>query len=177
MQQEAADKLFLAEGDLPFGITGLFSPCGKGDFCPGCGQDPVVGDGDPVGVAPQILDGIAETMKGFFDVRAPVLFIKPVFERFLGGRIAQGFAGGREKKFPLPVQGIQKGEVFPFELIPENPDRDKKLTRSLPDPVVRSESGAGDDTMHVDMVIQFLVPGVEDLDDAGLCAEKFSVSR
>ena len=75
------------------------------------------------------------------------------------------------------VQGVQKGEIFPFELIPEDSDRDKELWGRLPDPVVRSKPAAGDDTVHVDMVVQFLVPGVEHLDDSWLCTEIFPVCR
>ena len=73
------------------------------------------------------------------------------------------------------VQGVQEGEIFPLELIPENPDGDKKLCRRLPDPVVRGKPPAGDDAVHVDMVVQLLIPGVEYLDDPGLCAKIFLV--
>lgn len=34
-----------------------------------------------------------------------------------------------------------------------------------------SKAAAGDDAVHMDMVEKFLVPGMEDLDDTGLCAE------
>ena len=73
------------------------------------------------------------------------------------------------------VQGVQEGEIFPLELIPENPDGDKKLCGRLPDPVVRGKPSAGDDAVHVDMVVQLLIPGVEYLDDPGLCAKIFLV--
>ena len=73
------------------------------------------------------------------------------------------------------VQGVQEGEIFPLELIPENPDGDKKLCRRLPDPAVRSKPSPRDDAVHMDMIIQFLVPGVEYLDDPGLCAKIFLV--
>ena len=75
------------------------------------------------------------------------------------------------------VTGVQERKIFPLELIPEYPDRDKKLSGGSTDPVVSSKSAAGDNTVHMDMVTQFLVPGVEDLYDPGLCAKIFSVSR
>ena len=34
-----------------------------------------------MGVAPKILDGIAKTVKGLFDIRAPVFPIKAILER------------------------------------------------------------------------------------------------
>ena len=65
------------------------------------------------------------------------------------------------------AQGVQEGEIFPFKLLPEDSDRDKKLCGGFPDPAVRSEPSPGDDAVHMDMVIQFLVPGMEYLDDPG----------
>ena len=73
------------------------------------------------------------------------------------------------------VQGVQKGEIFPFKLIPEDFDRDEKLCGRLPDPAVRSKPSPRDDAVHMDMIIQFLVPGVEYLDDPGLCSKVFLV--
>ena len=177
MHQEPADKFFVADGDLPFWVTGLFPPCGEGGLCFRYGQDPVVGDGNPVGIPSQIFDRIPETVEGFFDVWAPVFLIKAVFERLPDAGILQSTAGGRKNKFPLLVTGVQKRKIFPLELIPEYPDRDKELSGGAADPAVRSEPCPGDDAVHVDMVAQFLVPGVEHLDDPGLCPEVFFVGR
>ena len=41
--------------------------------------------------------------------------------------------------------------------------------------MVGSKAAAGDDAVHMDMVIQCLVPGMEDLYDAGSCAEELMV--
>ena len=71
------------------------------------------------------------------------------------------------------VQGVQKGEISPFKLIPEDFDRDEKFRGGFPDPVVRSKPSPGDDAVHMNMVIQFLVPGMEHLDDARLCPKVF----
>ena len=75
------------------------------------------------------------------------------------------------------MQSIQERKVFALELIPEDSDRDEKLGGRFPDPVVRSKSSSGDDAVHVDMVVQFLVPGMEHLDDPWLCPEVFFVGR
>ena len=73
------------------------------------------------------------------------------------------------------VQGVQEGKIFPFKLIPEDFDRDEKLCGRLPDPTVRSKPSSGNDAVHMDMVVQFLVPGVEYLDDPGLSSKIFLV--
>lgn len=75
------------------------------------------------------------------------------------------------------VQGVQEGEIFPFKLLPEDFDRDEKLCGRLPGPAVRSKPSPGDDAVHMDMVIQFLVPGVEYLDDPRLCSKVFFIGR
>ena len=93
MLKEAADKLFVGEDDLPFGITGFLSPCRENDFFFCNREDPAVGDGDPVGVTAKVFDGIAKAVKGFLDVWTPVLFIKIVLQLFPLIRIMQIFAG------------------------------------------------------------------------------------
>src|SRR5699024_4517366 len=80
MHQEAPDKRFMAEGDLPFRITGFPAAGRESNLCFRNRKDPVVGDCNPMGIPAQIFDGIAEAVKGFFDVRAPVFFIKAVFQ-------------------------------------------------------------------------------------------------
>lgn len=75
------------------------------------------------------------------------------------------------------VQGIQEGEIFPFKLIPEDSDRNEKFCGGFPNPVVGSKPSSGDDAVHMDMVIQFLVPSVEHLNDPRLRPKIFVVSR
>ena len=82
MHQETPDKLFMAESDLPFRITGFLSPRREGDFCFRDGKDPVVGDCNPVCIPSKILNFIAKSVKGLFDVSTPVLSVKPAFEIF-----------------------------------------------------------------------------------------------
>ena len=41
--------------------------------------------------------------------------------------------------------------------------------------MVRSQPSAREDAVHMNMVIQFLVPGMEDLDDPGLGAKIFLI--
>ncbi len=177
MQQETPDKLFVAESDLPFRITGFPAPCREDNLCFRDGKDPAVGDCDLVGIAPQIFDGVTKAVEGLLDVRAPVFSIKAVFELLPDAVLLQFPAGGRKNKFLLLMQSLQEGEIFSLKLIPEDSDRDEKLCGRLPDPAVRSKASPGDDTVHMDMIVQFLVPGVEHLDDPGLCPKVFFVGR
>ena len=96
MHQETADKLFVAECDLALGISGFLSSCREGHFCFGNRKDPVVGECNFVSIASQILNGIAKSVEGLFDVWAPVHFIKAVFPLFPVIGITQLFAGRRK---------------------------------------------------------------------------------
>lgn len=104
-------------------------------------------------VTPKLFDGIAKPVKRLFDIRAPVFVIQAVFETLPFPGILQGMTGRRENKLFLLVEGIQEGEIFSFEFIPKDIDRNKKGRGSLPDFPVRGQSAAGDNTMHVDMVV------------------------
>ena len=128
-------------------------------------------------ISPKILDGIAKTIEGFLYVGAPVFIIETAFERLPFIRITEALAGGRERKLSFLVQGIEHGKEFPLELIPEYRNRDEEVLFGPSDLPVLCQASAGDDTMHVHMVIQFLVPGVEYLDDAGNGAEVSWVRR
>ena len=177
MHQETPDKLFMAESDLPFRITGFLSARREGDFCFRDGKDPVVGDCNPVCIPSKILNCIAKSVKGLFDVRTPVLSVKTAFESFPFKGILQCFAGSGKHKLLLLMQRIQKCEIFPLELISQDSDRDEKFCGRFPDSLVRSKPASGDDAVHMDMVVQFLVPGVEHLDDPGLRSKVFVIGR
>lgn len=43
--------------------------------------------------------------------------------------------------------------------------------------MVGSKPCAGNDTVHMHMIVNFLVPGMEYLDDAGCCPEMLFISR
>lgn len=128
-------------------------------------------------VTSQIFDGIAKPVKRLFDIRAPVFVIQAVFETLPFPGILQGIAGRRKHQLSLLIEKFQKGEIFSFEFIPKDIDRNKKGRGRFPDFPVRGQSAAGDNTVHMDMVVQFLIPGVEHLDDSGLCPEMVPVSR
>jgi len=75
------------------------------------------------------------------------------------------------------VQGIQEGKVLSLELIPQDPDRDKKLLGGAAYPVVLCKTAAGNDTVHMHMVGKLLVPGMQDLYNPGYSAKILFVCR
>ena len=78
MHQVTPDKFCPGKSSLTSGISRLYPPGRESNRVFSNVKDPAVGDGDPVGVAVQIFDGIAKPVKGFLNVRTPVFFVKAV---------------------------------------------------------------------------------------------------
>ncbi len=177
MHQVTPDEFRVFQGNLAFWFSRLFPSGRKSDRILRKAEDPAVGDSDFVGIASQIFDGIAKAVKGFFDVRAPVFFIKAVFEFFPVIRITQFFTGGRKSKGAAFVKGGKQRHIFPLELIPQDCHRNKKFTGGFTDLSIPCQPAAGNNAVHVYMVAEFLVPGMEDLDNAGCRPEIFLIRR
>ena len=177
MHQVSPNEFCMSQSDLAPGLAGLFSPGGERDLLFRDGKDTAVGNGDLMGVSSKVFDGISKTIKGFFDVRTPILFIKFIFPvlPFIG--ILQSFTGGRKIQLIILIESIEQGKVFSFELISENMYRDKKFTGRLSDLMSFGQPTARNDTVHVHMIIQFLIPCMEYLDDTGCCTEIRLIGR
>ena len=71
MQQEAADEVAERKGHLLLGVAvGAVAP-GEGDAAVGDGADAVVGDGDAVGVAPEVVERLLRVARGGLGVEDP----------------------------------------------------------------------------------------------------------
>lgn len=139
-------------------------------------EDSAIGNRNLMGITAQIFDRIPKTIKSFLDIRTPVFCVKTVFPFFPIVRILKFLTGRRKRKLSFLVIDLQKGKIFSFELITQNLYRNEKRTFGFPDFPVSAQTAAGHDAMHMNMVIQFLVPCVEDLDDTGCCSEILPVS-
>lgn len=126
MHQVAADEFCMLQSDLTFWAAWDQTPCRESNRILCNRKYPAVGNGNPVCVASKILNGIAKSVKSLLDVWAPVFFIKSVFPLLKGPGILQMAAGGRENKRAVMIQPGKRSHIFPFELIPEDPDRDKE---------------------------------------------------
>lgn len=171
MHQVTADKLCMGQGNLPLRVTGLSAPGRESNRILRKGKYPVVGDGNPVGIAPKIFNGISKTVKGLLNVGAPVFFIKLIFPFFPVKGIAQLLTGRGKGKGTAFVKGRKKRHIFALELIPQDCHRNKKFTGRFTDFLISGKAAAGNNAVHMHMVIQLLVPGMQDLNDTGCCAE------
>lgn len=177
MHQIASHEFFMGQSDDPAGVSWLFTSCGKGDLILRNGTDAAVGNGDLMGVSSKIFNGISKPIESLFDIRTPVFCVKFIPEFRPGVRITEVFTGRRKMDLPFFIKGIQFMQIFSFKFIPEDSDRNKKFICSFPDLMIRGQSPAGYDAVHMYMVIQLLIPGVKDLDDPGCCTEPFFIFR
>lgn len=171
MHQEPPDEFCAVQCDPAFGISRSFASGRKGNLILCDGEQSAVGDCNPVGIASKVFHGIAEAIKGLLNIGTPVFFIKCVFPFIPKAGITQLFTGRRKDKGAAFVKGCKPRHIFALELIPQDFYRDKKCSGGSADFSIPCKPAAGKNTVHMHMVSQLLVPGVEDLDDAGLRTE------
>ena len=171
MHQITADELDVFQSDHPARFTGLFPPGRKSDLLFIGRKDTAVGNGNLVGISSEIFHRIAKSMESFFYVRAPFLSIKEIaeFRPFIG--IPEIITGSGKNQAAVFVKRIEPCKKFPLEFIPEDFHPEKEAVLYLPYLMVGGKPTTGNNAVHMNMVIDFLVPGVEHLDDPGCCSE------
>lgn len=176
VHQETADEFHRGYCNGPPRFARKFPAHRKGYMLLINRKEAAVGYRDLMCIAPKIFDRVAEPTEGLLDIRTPLFFIQGIPElRPLEG-VAEILTGRGEGKLSAFIKSIQPGKVSALELIPEYFDRDKEMARGFFEPAVRRETTAGDDTVHMDMIAQFLIPGMENLDDARDCAKPFFIA-
>ena len=75
MHQVAPDKFCNSQGNCPARIARPASPCGKDYLFFIIGEDAAVGNGNLMGILPQVFNGIPEAVKCLLDIGAPVFFV------------------------------------------------------------------------------------------------------
>ena len=143
----------------------------------GNGQNPAVRDGNLMSISAEIFDSVAKTVEGRLDKRTPVLLIESIFKFIPGKHVLKFFTGFRKNKFLLVIKRIQKSKKLAFKLVTKDKNGDKKFTFGFSNLTVRGQTTARNDTVHVDMIIEFLIPGMKDLDDAGHGPKKLFIRR
>ena len=175
MQQIPPDKSSVIQSNLTFWLARFSASGRKDNFCLCDRKNPAVGNGNLMGVTSKVFNGISETIEGLLNVRAPVLFIKAVFPLLPVIMVTQLFAGRRKNKGIAFIKRGKMRHIFALELITKNVCTDKKVIGGFPDFSVLRKSAAGNNTVHMYVMIQFLIPCVKHLYDTGCCAEPLSV--
>ena len=133
MHQITADELCVLQSDSPARLARLPPSGGKRDLLVIYRNKAAVSDNYFVGISPKIFHCISKTVEGFFNVRAPVLFIKAIAKPGPSVRISQLFTGRGKYQFAVFIKGIQFSKIFPSEFVPEDLYRDETLMPKEPD--------------------------------------------
>lgn len=167
VKQEATEKLITREGHrlLPI-VVGRVAPA-KGNLAVRECDQAMVGDGDAMSVAAEILQHIFGSAEGWFGVDDPVF----AEERTHPGREGLGMAERRELTGQVQLTAfegrLQAGDELATEHAPQYRDGEEEArVGSNPAGVIAGESAGGNDTVDMGMELEFLVPGMKHAEEA-----------
>lgn len=175
--QISADEFSIVQCNDPAWFTRFPAAWGKSHFFVSDIHDPTVGNSNFMCVSAKILNSIAKSVESLFNIRTPVFVVKIVseFRPFVG--VTEFFTGRGKYQLPLFIKGIQFSEIFSPEFIPENFDRNEKRTFTFSYLLVCSQSATRNDTVHVYMISDLLIPGMQDMYNARYCTEPLFIGR
>jgi hypothetical protein len=135
-------------------------------------KQPVVRDGDAVGVAGEVLQDVLGLLEGWLGVDDP-LGATGLAQELLEGL---GLSVAGELPVELEAAVSERGPESRYELAPEEAAEDahgQEETRParLPGASVLAQAARGNHTVDMGMMDQGLTPGVEDHEEAEACAE------
>ena len=132
----------------------------------------MVGDGDAVGIAAEILQDVLGSAEGWFGVDDPIF----AEERTQPGSEELGM--GERCEFSGQVQltalegRLQAGDELAAKHAPQYGNgKEEAWVGSNPAGVIAGESAGGNDTVDMGMKLEFLVPGMQHAEEADLGAE------
>ena len=138
----------------------------------------MVGDGDAVGIAAEILQDVLGSAEGWFGVDDPIF----AEERTQPGSEELGM--GERCEFSGQVQltafegRLQAGDELATKHAPQYSDgKEEAWVGSNPAGVIAGESAGGNDTVDMGMKLEFLVPGMEHAEEADLGSEMGGIAR
>ena len=177
VEQEAAEELVDLElHDLDAVAVGIVAPA-EADAALGEGDEPIVGERDPMGVATEVGEHVLGPGEGRLTVDDPGLgaeFLEPGGKR---RRLGEGSQAPGEMQ-SAPVEGPpQAGETPAAEDLRQGADGEEEGgPGGNPARAVPGERSARDDAVDVHVLGEGLAPGVEDGGDAEVTAEMARVA-
>jgi hypothetical protein len=175
VEQEASDELDARDRHGPLLSRGAVLPP-EFDLLVIDGDDALVGDGDAVGVASQILQDLGWATEGWLGVDDPLLAAEVGDRAGPGGEIAKSFELAVELDLAVSVGGFESLQIQTSKQPAEHAHRQEEVS-SAGDPSlsVAGDSSAGDDAVHVGVMEQDLAPGVKDGKKADVRTEMLGI--
>ena len=176
MEQESPQELIGGHGHQPlFVFVRIILPA-EGDFAVGKVHDPVIGNGDSMSVAGQILENMFRSAEWRLRIDYPVLTeqrSKEGMERF---PFCEHFHPAGELSSPAWKALFSPSVNFPRNTSASTfTGRKKLVARVNPALVIGRKTTGGDHAMDMRMDLQILSPGVQNAEEADLRAQMFGI--
>ena len=117
------------------------------------GHEPVVGDGDAVGIAGQVLEHMLGVLDGLFGVDDPLLVAQGGEEPLPGRGLGECPTTTRQGELALAIEPLEPRQVQPPKTPREDPDGQEEVGSTWHPPrAISREPASGQDTMEMGMI-------------------------
>ena len=170
VEREAAYKLMGVEGDgVDLFLFAVFGA--EGDFGVFDVFDAVVMDGDAVGVATEVIKDLLGTAERSLCIDGPAFLFGGVEQSMEGGRIGERRELSVEAEAPGVEEAEQSVAVLRGKDAAECSDGKEEVGLLGANKFFFSQDACGDDDMQVKVIHEFLVPRMQNSNEAGLSFE------
>jgi hypothetical protein len=177
MQQEPPQELINAQCHQAFLVLMRGVAPAERDHAVGERDEAVVGDRHAMSVLAKITERVLRPSKGAFGVDHPLGAEQRTKPRREGFRIAKCCKRSVKAEFMLGMQLFEGIDELAPKHFSEHLDRQEELwLRIDPSRVIGSETAGGYNTVYMRMMMELLVPGVEDAEEADLSAQTFRIA-
>ena len=141
------------------------------------GNEPVIGNCNAMGVGAEITKHLIGSAERWFAVDHPVQRIKLADQTSEQLGLRQAAKQAVELELSRSVSLLDGFQELAAENFAENPlwEKEAGISRADPAGVIARQAAGGHDAVNVGMMLQLLIPGVEDAEEANLGAETLGV--
>jgi hypothetical protein len=178
VEEEASNELFGGKSHRSLAVAVAVVAPEEGDVSILHLEEPMVGDGDAMGIAAEIIEGLFGSGKGSFGVNAPFFLAGLIEESMERLGVGKGVEFSRKLELSFAESRLEESPEASAEETGKDPDGKEEVV-ACRDPAIPflRESARRDDTMDMRVEEEVLCPGVEDGGEADLGSQMFRIGR
>jgi len=172
VQEEPPQKLLGGDRHKPLlSLVGIILPAER-DLAVGKVHDPVVRDGNAMCIARQVVEDMFRSTEGSLGVDHPILTKQRAQKGMEGFLFAESFEATGEQQFAVTESLLESGDELAAKDTAQHLYRQEEWVARLdPALVIGRETAGGNYAVDVRVMLEILPPGVEDTQEADLCAK------
>jgi hypothetical protein len=177
MQQEATQEFIDGKSQESFFILVSGVSPSEHDLVIQEGDEPAIGNRHAMGVSAEIAQRLIGPTERRFAVDHPTRRVKLTDQTPKQFRLSQAAKQSVKLELSRRMSLLERFEKLAAEDFAENPLRKKKaiILRAHPMGMIARQTAGSDDAVNVGMMLQFLIPGMKNTEEADLGAESFRV--